>query len=129
MKNNKKKVLKMLPRYISESEVACPCCGSIVYDQLFVDRIQIIRDALGIPFHYSSFYRCRDYNDSLANGSPRSQHLLGKACDIKMVGFNSHLAWNLVRLAMTFSLSVGIYSEHIHLDLRDGVPIIFYGSY
>ena len=119
----------MITKNLSEDEVRCKCCGDVVFHRGFCDRLQIIRDIVGIPFIHQSFFRCRDYNDSLPNSSPTSQHTLGRATDILTQGFTGNQKWQLVKAAMSLGFSVGIYSAHIHLDYRNGDPTIFYGSY
>lgn len=110
-------------------EVACPCCGQVEYDRKFVDSLQIIRDLVGIPFIYTSFFRCKDYNDSLSNSSKTSKHTLGKACDISTDSWSGNDKWLLAKYSIGVGLSVGVYAHHIHLDNRDGDPTLFAGSY
>ena len=46
-------------------------------------QLQKLRDVLGIPITITSGYRTKEFNASLSNSSSRSQHLLGKAADIR----------------------------------------------
>ena len=50
--------------------------------RLAVEVLQPIRDAWGQPVVVTSGYRCRRLN-SIVNGKPTSQHLLGQAADIR----------------------------------------------
>lgn len=112
-------------------EIECPCCKGCVYDQAFVDYLQILRDIMQTPFYYKpgGFYRCAFYNDSLPNSSPNSKHMRGIACDILTHNWSSNEKWKFVRSAMSLGLSIGLYSAHIHADLRRGEPCLFYGCY
>lgn len=121
----------MITKNLSSNEVKCPCCDAVVFDREFVDKLQILRDLMQKSFLYSKggFYRCRMYNDSLNNSSKRSQHLMGKACDITTHEWTATDRWKLVKHAVGLGFSVGVYSAHIHLDLRLGLPVCFYGTY
>jgi len=114
---------------LTSQEIECPCCKDCRYDQKFVDYLQILRDIMQIPFVYSSFFRCKFYNDSLTNSSPVSKHLMGLACDIKTNDWTANQKWRFVRAAMGLGISCGLYSAHLHVDLRKGDPSLFYGSY
>ena len=121
----------LVTKSLTTKEIECPCCGGVVYNIEFVNLLEVVRQSVGLPFFYSKggFYRCRMFNDTLNNSSKRSQHLLGNACDITTHNFTAADKWNLVRHAIQVGLSVGVYSAHIHLDRRKGVPVLFYGSY
>ena len=63
------------------SEFACKCgCGNEI-DQRVIDMAQTIRDALGVPVHVNSGYRCKQHN-ARVNGVKGSKHILGKAADL-----------------------------------------------
>lgn len=121
---------QITPNLRSE-EVACPCCNAIFFDRKFVEYLQILRDFMQIPFVYAEggFYRCRYYNDSLNKSSPNSKHLQGKAADIKTNDFSGVDKWKMVKFAQDLGMSIGIYSAHIHIDLRIGKPVVFHGYY
>ena len=116
---------------LRSDEVACPCCQAVVFDRKFVEYLQILRDFMQLPFVYAEggFYRCRYYNDSLTNSSPNSKHLQGKAADIKTHDFTGVDKWKMVKFAQDLGMSIGIYSAHIHVDMRQGKPVVFYGYY
>lgn len=116
---------------LTSEEVACPCCGQVHFEQRFVNLLQMLRDILDIPFHYKpgGFFRCGLYQETLRGGATNSQHPLGRACDIRMINFNGFTKWKLIHEAMKLGLSVGAYSAHIHLDLRPGTPVFYYGKY
>jgi hypothetical protein len=109
-------------------ELMCPCCEALIYDQRTIDFLQISRDIVGRPFVINSFYRCRIHNDD-TGGSPKSQHLLGKAADISTRGWTGNDIWVMASTIQTYRFSVIIYQLHIHVDNRIGKPIFGWGDY
>jgi len=115
----------------NEIEMSCPCCGALVYEQSFIDHLQLLRDILQIAFIIKpgGFYRCRYYNDSLPGGAPTSQHLRGRAADIKISSWSSFSKWKFIKESANLGLSLGFYSHHFHIDKRIGNPKTWYGVY
>ena len=76
------------------SEFTCHCgCGANKIDQRVIDMAQTIRDALGVPVHVNSGYRCEAHNTRVGgakkkydkNGkliSKGSKHMYGLAADL-----------------------------------------------
>ena len=64
------------------SEFTCHCgCGANKIDQRVIDMAQTIRDALGVPVHVNSGYRCEAHN-SRVDGAKNSKHMKGLATDL-----------------------------------------------
>ncbi len=63
------------------SEFACKHCGENKIDQQVIDMCQKIRDALGVPVHVNSGYRCPAHNTKVG-GVKSSRHVLGMAADL-----------------------------------------------
>lgn len=114
-----------MPNYISENftraEFACKCgCGFDRIDFRLVEWLQEIRDALGKPVVVSSGCRCRKHNERVG-GSPKSQHVEGKAADIHSPGVSLK---DLYRLAESNDKAaeggIGLYPQNgfIHVDVR-----------
>ena len=120
-----------ITKNLNSREVACPCCGAVIFDRKFVEYLQMLRDFMQVPFVYDKggFYRCEFYNYSLPNSSPTSRHKKGLAADILTHGWNARMVWKFVKFAQDLGMSIGIYSAHIHVDLRKGNPVFFYGTY
>lgn len=63
------------------SEFACKCgCGNKI-DQRVINMAQVIRDALGVPIHVNSGYRCEKHNAKVG-GVKGSKHTKGLAADL-----------------------------------------------
>jgi len=59
------------------------------------ERLQMIRDALGIPIAVSSGYRCPELNNAVG-GSKNSQHQLGLAADIHAKGYTAQELFDVI---------------------------------
>ena len=81
-------------RNFKVSEFTCHCgCGANKIDQRVINMAQTIRDALGVPVHVNSGYRCEAHNTRVGgakkkygkNGkliSKGSKHMYGLAADL-----------------------------------------------
>ena len=76
-------------------EFKCPCGKCTGYPTYMrvneLKLIQAIRTHYGKPMTITSGLRCKAYNNSLANSSPTSAHLKGKAVDFYMAGVTDTL--------------------------------------
>jgi len=116
-----------ITKNFTAEEIECPCCHGMVFEQTMIDRAQILRTLMNIPFYVNSGYRCRFHNEAIG-GSKDSQHLTGRALDIKSIGWTGRQKWQFVHEAMKLGMSVGIYKDFFHVDLRIGNPVMFYGK-
>ncbi len=110
------------------SEFRCKCGKCNMSNEVFANvqnvanNLQVLRDALKTPIHINSAVRCKHHNQ-LVNGSPKSQHLLGKAVDIVTKKFSVNQIYDVVvklreQNKVMFN-GIGIYNTFLHLDLRD----------
>jgi uncharacterized protein YcbK (DUF882 family) len=85
------------------------------------ENLQILRDEIG-RIDLTNAYRCKEHNADVG-GSVNSQHLLGKAADIKSKKFSpSELAEYVDDMMKneTFKMGgIGIYNTFTHVDIRD----------
>jgi uncharacterized protein YcbK (DUF882 family) len=106
------------------SELCCPCgqCKPVI-DQDHIDKLQALRAEFGKPMIVTSWYRCLAYNEKLVaygQAVSNSQHFLGKATDISIVGWRPSDRYRLLNFATRFGFSgIGIYLDFIHLDTRE----------
>ena len=92
----------------------------IVLDKALVELLEIIRLHYNKPLHINSGYRTVQYNASLKNSSPKSQHILGKAADIWLDGVSPKQLYSWLDSSYPNSLGIGIYDTFVHVDVREG---------
>ena len=110
------------PNFTRE-EFICPCgCGFDEIDPLLVSTLQRLRDEVQRPVVVNSGCRCRSHNAAV-NGSKTSQHLKGKAADIRIEGMTSQQIIDILRrLYLDGEIYVGyvyaINGRSVHVDVR-----------
>lgn len=110
-----------LSRNFKRGEFACRCgCGFDTVDHRLVEGLQRLRDIVGEPIHVNSGCRCAAHNAAIG-GSPRSQHLVGKAADITIRNYRPALVASLASTLAEFADGgIGIYQSFTHVDVRNG---------
>lgn len=68
----------------SPRELACKGTGKLVIDADSLDRLQALRNKLGVPLNVTSAYRSPEHNRAVG-GAKRSMHMQARAFDISMV--------------------------------------------
>lgn len=89
-------------------------------DEGLVEKLQQLRDHFKKPIIINSGYRTESYNKRIG-GAKKSQHVLGKACDVRIDGVEiKDIAEKAIELGFT---GIGIYEKKgfCHLDVRDRV--------
>lgn len=86
-------------------------------------QLQILRDYIKKPITINSGYRCPEHNASpKVKGSKNSQHLTGKASDIKVKGYTSlqvnKAIEQLIKDGKMKEGGLGIYNTFNHYDIR-----------
>lgn len=84
-------------------------------------NLEVLRAHFNVPVTLTNAYRSPEHNEAVG-GSKNSQHLLGKAADIKMKG----IAPNEVADAIEFLIDMGLmkegglgrYNTFTHYDIR-----------
>lgn len=92
----------------------------IVLDKALVELLEIIRLHYNKPLHINSGYRTVQYNASIKNSSPKSQHILGKAADIWLNDVSPKQLYSWLDSSYPNSLGIGIYDTFVHVDVREG---------
>ena len=104
-------------------EFACKCgCGFDDIDPLLVSALQRLRDEVQRPVVVNSGCRCRSHNAAV-KGAPQSQHMQGKAADIRIDGMTSRQIFDVIRrLYLDGEIYVGyvyaINGRSVHVDVR-----------
>lgn len=105
-----------LSKHFKRKELECACCGELILDNSFLDKLEKVRSIYGKPMLINSGYRCQ-LNNSIVGGEPHSAHLDGNAADISIIG--SQERYELVRAAiMAGAEGIGVYPRWIHIDFK-----------
>lgn len=87
----------------------------VVLHRLLLERLQVLRDALGRPVIINSGYRNINHNAEVG-GSPNSYHLKGMAADIRVPDLSPNDVADAARAA-GFN-GVIVYNTFVHVDIR-----------
>ena len=98
----------------SEDEVSCSCCGIMGVKPPALDKLQALREAVGVPLTINSAYRCPEHNEAVG-GSENSRHKAGDAFDISLKGVNKYKL--LERAKKVGFKGFGFYNSFLHVDL------------
>jgi uncharacterized protein YcbK (DUF882 family) len=104
--------------FFSDKELACKCCGEVVMQDEFMQKLNLLRAEYAKPMIVTSGYRCEKHNREIGGGAA---HPRGQAVDVRVNGSD---AWFLVRLALNLGFAgIGINIPNgkggdgfIHLD-------------
>jgi uncharacterized protein YcbK (DUF882 family) len=111
-----------LSRHFSRFEFACKCgecykSTSPTVDIGLVEMLEAVRTHFKQAVTITSGNRCVTHNNSLKNSSMKSQHLSGRAADIKVRFVKPHRVYEW--LDQEFPISgLGNYKNFTHLDSR-----------
>lgn len=89
-------------------------------DETLVKLLEFIRNYVGAPVHIDSGYRSPQYNKTIKNASPNSQHCLGKAADIRVDGITPEKIAKIAEIYLGSLGGIGIYKTFTHVDVREG---------
>jgi len=102
----------------------CPCgCGANKISSILIEKLQKVRNIIGLPIIITSGVRCEFYNTSI-KASMNSSHIpdsygMGNTVDIACT--NSKDRYELVELSQKFFNRIGIsggsYGGFVHLDV------------
>jgi len=111
----------MLSQHFSRSEFACPCgCGFNTVDAELIAVLESARAHFGAAIIIDSGCRCAKHNATLADSARNSQHLRGKAADIRVTGWAPDLVADYFDATYPNIYGVGRYNTFTHIDVRDG---------
>lgn len=99
----------------SPRELACKGTGSLLIDEAALDKLQALRDKLGVPLLVTSAYRSPEHNRKVG-GAKESYHMKGVAFDIRMEN-QDPMAFELAARDVGFR-GVGYYTKQgfMHID-------------
>ena len=102
-------------------------CGCEMPESVFTEvkklanQLQIIRSFIQRPIILTNAYRCPTHNKDVG-GVSDSQHLLGKAADIKVKELEPTEIYSvintLIRYEYVTESGMGLYNTFLHYDIR-----------
>lgn len=104
--------------HFNRSEFACKCgCGFDAVDKELLEVLEDVRVHFNAPVTLDCACRCATHNREVG-GEDHSQHLLGKAADIKVSGHTPSEVQDYLRGKYPSKYGVGRYSAFTHIDVR-----------
>lgn len=108
----------------SKEEMACKCCGKCDMDHEFMDKLQALREEIGVKLKVTSGYRCPEHNKKVSSSGKFGPHTTGKAVDLQVSGLVAfRILFHAPRMGFT-GLGLqqkGLHnSRFIHLDTLQG---------
>jgi len=112
-----------LTEHFSRAEFACRC-SNCNFDTVDVDTLALleeIREWAMVAVVINSACRCATWNE-MVGGAKTSQHLYGRAVDIRIEGKTPDEVAKFVDKLMPDSGGIGIYTDQnfTHIDTRTG---------
>ena len=109
---------KKLSTNFRVKEFACTDGSDPIFiDSELVNVLQKIRSHFGKSVTITSAYRTPTKNKT-CGGSPYSQHLYGKAADVKITGVSPKKVGAYAETLLKNKGGIGIYSTFVHIDTR-----------
>ena len=101
-------------------EFVCHCCGAFLQDPKLLAALEALRVVAGTPVAVLCGYRCAEHNRRVG-GAPRSQHVLGKAADIRIAGLSLQSMYEAALRVPSFAEGgIGVYDrDFLHVDVRE----------
>lgn len=91
---------------------------TVKVDERLLALLENIRNFTGEPVIINSGYRSKEYNATIKNASPNSQHCLGKAADIVIKGVSPARVAEIAECYLGNSGGIGVYKTFTHVDVR-----------
>lgn len=109
----------LLSEHFKTSEFACKHCGLYYVDPALVNALESIRRRVGKPVIINDAFRCIEHNESVG-GAKNSQHLLGKAADIRIEGYTGRDLYNITESSKLFNgIGRDDFHNYVHVDIRE----------
>jgi len=112
-----------LSENFSLHEFQCRHCGQVKLDSRLVQKLQALRDEVGVPLVITSGFRCLEHNQAVG-GADGSQHLFGRAADVVIPEGMSGEKFADIGRKVGFT-GIGVYSSFVHMDVRPGRYVRF----
>ena len=110
-----------ISEFFMRTEMACNCgCGFDTVDVETLALLDAVRVHFDSPVIVNSGCRCAAYNKSIG-GARNSQHKLGRAADIRVVGVEPADVYDWIAANYPHA-SLGHYQTFTHVDTRTDGP-------
>lgn len=112
-----------LSKHFSRVEFKCQCgeCNYDTVDSELLSLLESLREHFGKPILITSGNRCPKHNKKIG-GSPKSQHLHGRAADIIIEGVSPRSVTSYLKIFNAGRYGIGGYSNFTHIDTRSNGP-------
>ena len=109
--------------YFSPSELQCKCgCGMSVKPE-FLNKLNDLRELLGVPLIVTSAARCPTHNTAVG-GAPSSKHKDGIAVDL--AAKDGNMKYKIIEGALKLGFNgIGVHKDFIHLDTRKEGQVVW----
>lgn len=109
-----------LSAHFSTEEMKCRDCGRCSVTGELIAALEELRALGPEPIIVSDGYRCPEHN-SAVGGVKCSQHMAGKAADIRIQGLSLQQMYDRAKTVPSFLAGgIGVYDTgFIHVDVRD----------
>jgi len=105
--------------FFKREEFACKCgCGFDVVDEELLGVLEDLRLEFDKPVYINSGCRCAVHNKA-EGGSKNSQHVFGKAVDIRVEGIEADEVADHLEYTYTNHYGIGRYEGRTHIDVRE----------
>ena len=111
---------KISPNF-SRNEMACPCCGVLVFDPALLYVLEATRAHFKRPIRVTSAYRCLKHNAKVG-GAANSTHRTGQAADIQVSGITPELVRSYLDYTFGFLVGIGAAKTFTHVDVNSRNP-------
>ena len=107
-----------MSKWFKTSETACKCgCGFDKQNVLLYAILDQLREHFDAPVTITSGNRCVTHNKK-EGGAVRSQHLLGRAVDMKVKGVTPKRVYDYLDQLYPRTYGIKLYWNRIHFDVR-----------
>ena len=107
-------------KWFKQEEFACKCgCSFMDINPKLVQKLDYIRETMGMPLRIHSGCRCEAYNKKVG-GKTDSAHTRGNAADIGING--GVMRYGFLLLALKVFKRVGVYGTFCHVDVDEELP-------
>lgn len=111
----------MISQHFQRAEFKCrgDDCDFDTVDVELLEVLEEIRTTFNVPIKILSGCRCPAHNRAVG-GSPKSQHLLGKAADIVVCGYQPEKIYQFFEHRWPQKYGLGLYKDKgfVHIDIR-----------